>query len=100
MSKLTETAPEHIFLQVSDLQRGGAGVTLCDESMVCCEVEYVRADIIDSLRKDAAELQAARRTLTSLGYTYHGGTAWKPPLGPVPDFEYLADAIAASKVEK
>lgn len=27
------------------------------------------------------EVQAALRTLNVLGYTYHGGTAWKPPLG-------------------
>ena len=56
MSKLTDTAPQRIFLQVSDeegdedcvfsdLQRDGAEVTWCDASMVCCEVEYVRADV-------------------------------------------------------
>lgn len=30
------------------------------------------------------ERLAAVRTLQSLGYTYHGGEGWKPPLGPPP----------------
>jgi hypothetical protein len=29
-------------------------------------------------------LKAAVHTLEGLGYTYHGGEAWKPPVGPVP----------------
>lgn len=32
---------------------------------------------------------AARRTLERMGYTYHGGEAWKPPLGPAPNFNLL-----------
>jgi hypothetical protein len=30
--------------------------------------------------------EAAVRTLESLGYTYHGGELWKPPLGNCPTF--------------
>jgi hypothetical protein len=33
---------------------------------------------------DRSELLAARRTLEQLGYTWHGGELWKPPLGPFP----------------
>ena len=32
------------------------------------------------------EAIAAIDTLKFLGYTYHGGEKWKPPLGPKPDF--------------
>lgn len=70
MNKLTETAPQRIFLQVSDedgdedcvfsdLQRDGAEVTWCDASMVCCEVRYVRADIHAALRAETARLLIA-----------------------------------------
>ena len=69
MSKLTDTAPQRIFLQVSDeegdedcvfsdLQRDGAEVTWCDASMVCCEVKYVRADLDAALRAEVAQLRA------------------------------------------
>lgn len=30
----------------------------------------------------AAAIAAAMRTMTVLGYTYHGGEYWKPPIGP------------------
>ena len=33
---------------------------------------------------------AAEATVTALGYTYHGGELWKPPLGPVPQPEPVA----------
>ena len=40
--------------------------------------------------------QSAVKTLEQLGYTYHGGELWKPPLGKAPDFNlidlYRADA--------
>lgn len=42
----------------------------------------------DGERKAACLLyraEAAIYTLNVLGYTYHGGTAWRPPLGPAPD---------------
>ena len=39
---------------------------------------------------EAAQAQAALRTLEGLGYTYHGGDQWKPPLGPVPDLAKLS----------
>jgi hypothetical protein len=45
------------------------------------------------LSHDAAPLEmsegaaAAIRTLQSKGYTYHGGEQWKPPIGPVPNFD-------------
>jgi hypothetical protein len=31
-------------------------------------------------------MEAAIRTLTYLGYTYHGGEQWKPPLGTLDDY--------------
>lgn len=40
-------------------------------------------------------IAAAIRTLEGNGYTYHGGTAWKPPLGPrrtpMPSVDSLRD---------
>lgn len=33
-----------------------------------------------------AKLWAALRTVEALGYTYHGATMWKPPLGKVPAY--------------
>lgn len=42
-------------------------------------------DYIDQVLADGAQppatTQAALRTLDGLGYTYHGGELWKPPLG-------------------
>ncbi len=39
---------------------------------------------------------AAMRTLERLGYTYHGGEEWKPPLGePKDTLSRLADATLA-----
>lgn len=36
---------------------------------------------------EAREAAAAIYTLKVLGYTYHGGAAWRPPLGPAPDMD-------------
>ena len=33
--------------------------------------------------------KAAIATLEHLGYTYHGGEMWKPPLGPAPNFSLI-----------
>lgn len=35
---------------------------------------------------DAAKKEAAFKTLQDLGYTYHGGEMWKPPLGQPPAY--------------
>lgn len=35
------------------------------------------------------DYKAAIATLEHLGYTWHGGEMWKPPLGPVPDFSLI-----------
>lgn len=44
-------------------------------------------DYIDQVLADGAQppatTQAALRTLDGLGYTYHGGELWKPPLGRI-----------------
>ena len=40
--------------------------------------------------KDVQSAFAAVATLKSLGYTYHGGEQWKPPLGKKPDFDLIA----------
>ena len=84
MSKLTDTAPQRIFLQVSDeegdedcvfsdLQRDGAEVTWCDASMVCCEVEYVRADVA---RDEVAALTAEREDWARR-FILDGRTPWE-----------------------
>jgi hypothetical protein len=44
---------------------------------------------------------AAIRTLAALGYTYHGGQLWKPPIGPRPTFTAApAPAAPAPAVER
>jgi len=35
------------------------------------------------------ELIAARETLARLGYTFNGGSEWRPPVGKIPDFDLL-----------
>ncbi|MNE15961.1 hypothetical protein D3C81_773700 [compost metagenome] len=36
--------------------------------------------------RETHEAEAAVSTLENMGYTYCGGTLWKPPLGPTPDY--------------
>lgn len=40
--------------------------------------------------------EAAIKTLERLGYTYHGGEQWKPPVGRVP--EWLDDPIGPASL--
>lgn len=46
------------------------------------------------LRAENEAAQSAVKTLEQLGYTYHGGELWKPPLGKAPDFS-LIDSLRA-----
>lgn len=58
MSKHIETAPERIYLQISDTDADAAfpfpetteGVTWCAESVVTVEVQYIRADMAEQQR--------------------------------------------------
>ena len=43
-----------------------------------------REPLVGLERGDLNRLAAAELTLRGLGYTYHGGALWKPPLGPTP----------------
>ncbi len=61
MSKLQETGPEVIYLQVSDEKSDndqewpeGAEdfVTWAQESVLSAEVKYIRADLVVMMRKD------------------------------------------------
>jgi hypothetical protein len=53
MNKVTKTAPKKIFLQVSDdaddcgleFPVPTADLTWCEDSVLACEVEYIRADL-------------------------------------------------------
>ncbi len=53
-SKLNSTAPERIWLQVSQDARdhkkpfpeANQNMTWCDSSVLACEVEYVRSDLV------------------------------------------------------
>ena len=51
----------------------------------------------------APEASAAMRTLERLGFTYHGGQQWKPPLGPMRamplDFGTLVDTVYSGMVK-
>jgi hypothetical protein len=56
----------------------------------------------------AKERSAAMKTLEHLGYTYHGGEHWKPPLGAAPQarepmsddtLEYIFQSVADSDDE-
>jgi hypothetical protein len=80
----------------------GTSVTKDDELL--CEALLLRASFVKNESetglgrdlRDAAERirtlasssmsESAVRTLESLGYTYHGGELWKPPLGNCPTF--------------
>ncbi len=46
-----------------------------------------------------AKTRAANRTLEFLGYTYHGGEQYKPPLGNPPAFKCKYEKIDTSKVK-
>lgn len=67
MSKLIETSPEYIWLQVSDdddiheeaFPDEHYGISWCAEEIFSCDVKYVRADIVDELKTKLAELKAA-----------------------------------------
>jgi hypothetical protein len=43
----------------------------------CGRSEAVQSTPIDDINKE----RAATKTLEAVGYTYHGGELWKPPLG-------------------
>lgn len=53
-NKVTRTAPKRIWLQVSDDARDACNefpepsmeLTWCADSVIACEVEYVRADLV------------------------------------------------------
>ena len=76
-------------------ERGEGRPMRDDETLECFILGYVKklegalpAPQPERLRGRRA---AAEATLNFLGYTYHGGELWKPPLGPVP----LTDAKVA-----
>jgi hypothetical protein len=50
--------------------------------------DMTNAEIVTVLisTHEARKIQAALYTLASLRYTYLGGTAWKPPIGTIPDY--------------
>lgn len=56
MSKLIETAPKRIYLQIDDVDCSnepfpfGEEITWCWDSVMDCEVEYVRADLDHRVR--------------------------------------------------
>ncbi len=65
VSKLEETAPEEIYLQVSDdtdhydepwVPRNDDSVTWCVDSVIACEVKYVRADLYAAREARVAHL--------------------------------------------
>ncbi|MFL3604255.1 hypothetical protein ACJU4I_10805 [Pseudomonas aeruginosa] len=64
----------------------------------CSEIKAVREEREreeqeQKSRWRSLELSAVR-TLEALGYTYHGGEQWKPPIGKAPDFD-LIDSLRA-----
>lgn len=60
--------------------RSGKGVM----GDVIAEAVEVVAPLPTQEREAREEAEAAVRTLEHLGYTYHGGVYWKPPLGKKP----------------
>ena len=46
-----------------------------------------------------SESEAAIKTLTANGYTYHGGEYWKPPLGDSKKTSWLLDDLSKAKEE-
>ena len=60
MNKVTETAPKRIWIQISDepedceesFQEPSEDMTWCQDSVLACEVEYVRADDFEQWWRD------------------------------------------------
>jgi hypothetical protein len=60
-NRVTKTAPERIWVQVSDdaqdcrepFPEPNEGMTWCGDSVLACEVEYVRADLAAAAIKKA-----------------------------------------------
>lgn len=71
-----------------------------------CNIRMVSAQVYDvdpgPWRPPVDTPQAAAvRTLERMGYTHHGGTEWKPPLGPVPDFARMdAERVRQEALER
>ncbi len=68
----------------------------CEGYDLEAELERFAELVAAPLKAENEAAQSAVKTLEQLGYTYHGGELWKPPLGKAPDFNlidlYRADA--------
>lgn len=88
------TAPERIWLQISDDKchldeefPHGFEVTWCEDSVMDCEVEYVRADLVAPQPPDQAEARGDEPVVwreavaTAYGYLWHVNNE---PAAPIP----------------
>ncbi len=72
--RVVETAPERIWLQISDdahnadedfPEPASDQITWCQDSVMEVEVKYIRADLVEEL------IKAARMASATLGHAYH-----------------------------
>ncbi|NII73954.1 hypothetical protein FHW84_002527 [Dyella sp. SG562] len=86
--KVVLTAPERIYLQVSDQEWDSDkpfpgdcdGVSWWKESVLDVEVQYVRADLFEALEADRTRLQAEVRALRLCAIQY---LTWHHVVNPV-----------------
>ena len=50
------------------------------------DTKAIVAHALDATANAPDESEAAIKTLANLGYTYHGGELWKPPIGKPPEY--------------
>lgn len=84
---------QDLRIQLDELKRR---LTDADGMLEALSAEkYALEDQVKGLQELMTKGDAAAATLERMGYTYHGGQLWKPPLGKAPNFD-LTDANRSS----
>lgn len=71
-----------LFVYVTPVEVKIEKISTGDTFPVCIHdnEEYFWQNAADNLKRVAPILESAAETLRDLGYTYHGGTQWRPPV--------------------
>lgn len=71
-----------LFVYVTPVEVKIEKISTGDTFPVCIhnDEEYFWQNAADNLIRSAPILKSAAETLRDLGYTYHGGTQWRPPV--------------------
>lgn len=75
---VTRTAPERVYLQVSDSSYDADekfpenidDVSWCDHGVMACEVSYVRSDIVEQLQKERDALAAHNQIIKDFVFSF------------------------------